>query len=158
MPKDSRPLKDIAVGIFMLAVSAVVFWATLALPDSEYEPLGPAPVPRGVAVAIAICAAIILVQGLRGLRAGAGAPPEPLEYTPRPGLALITVVLTVLYVGSMAWGLASFRNATVVFLLLLGAILTRFEPRRLPAIVAIALVLGFGAQYIFTRVLIVDLP
>ncbi len=42
-------------------------------------------------------------------------------------------------------------------MLTIGA-LVRFERRLLPLIVVIALVTGFGCQYVFTRIFVVDLP
>jgi hypothetical protein len=38
------------------------------------------------------------------------------------------------------------------------AFLARFERRLLPVAAVVALIMGFGCEYVFTRVFVVDLP
>jgi hypothetical protein len=58
----------------------------------------------------------------------------------------------------MALRVVDFAILTALFLLVKIGVLTRFERRLLPLIVVLALVVGFGCQYVFTRIFVVDLP
>ena len=58
----------------------------------------------------------------------------------------------------MALRVVDFAILTALFLLVTIGTLTRFERRLLPLIVVLALVVGFGCQYVFTRIFVVDLP
>jgi hypothetical protein len=58
----------------------------------------------------------------------------------------------------LALKLVSFAICTALFLFISIGMLTRFYYKRLPVVVFIALVIGFGSQYIFTQVFVVDLP
>ena len=75
-----------------------------------------------------------------------------------PLLAVAVVLTSALYVLSMQWELLSFRWATLVFIFLLASILSKFEKRVMIASAVIALVFGFGGQYLFTEVFYMDLP
>lgn len=141
----------------MLAVAGTAAWATLGLPDSQYEPLGPAPVPQGICAVIAACALIVLVRGIVGLRESGG-DGGGTDSSRRPGLAALAVALTALYVAAMDTAAIHFREATVVYLVVLGLLLSGFRPSRLPVIVVIALVMGIAGEIVFTKILVIDLP
>ncbi|MGF1475013.1 MAG: tripartite tricarboxylate transporter TctB family protein, partial [Geminicoccaceae bacterium] len=72
--------------------------------------------------------------------------------------AMGVTVLTLVYVAAMHGRLFGFAILTTVFLILTIGLLTRFQVRTLPWVVGIAAATGFGCQYLFTRVFIVDLP
>ncbi len=81
-----------------------------------------------------------------------------LGFEPRTRLASGCVALTVAYALSMTLGWAGFRLATFVYVLLAGLILTRSRLRSLPAVVLMAVAMGFGVHYVFTRIFVIDLP
>ena len=75
-------------------------------------------------------------------------------------LAVLTLVLTFAYVLAMQTGACSFSVATVPFVIGVGASLTRMKvsPRSLLILVAIALLMGVGLQYVLTKIFTIDLP
>ncbi|MEK6234707.1 MAG: tripartite tricarboxylate transporter substrate binding protein [Planctomycetales bacterium] len=78
--------------------------------------------------------------------------------TPHWGLALASAALALLYVGSMTAGWVSFRIATTAFVLLLCGTLTRFHWKDMLVALIIAFTTGFGLHFVFTKVLVTDLP
>lgn len=61
--------RDIAAGLFMLAVAAVALWGTSGLPMSDGGGIGPGFMPKGVAMLIAGFGVLLLAIGLAGDRA-----------------------------------------------------------------------------------------
>ncbi len=80
------------------------------------------------------------------------------DYPPRRVDAAVIFGMTVVYVALMQLRVAGFALLTAVFLFVAIAFLTRFAPRSLPVAALVGLVIGFGCQYIFTHVFVVDLP
>ena len=78
-------------------------------------------------------------------------PPRRLD-------AAVIFAMTVVYVLLMQLRVAGFALITAVFLFFAIAFLTRFAPRSLPIAALTGLIMGFGCQYIFTQVFVVDLP
>jgi len=66
--------------------------------------------------------------------------------------------LTVFYVTALQFRLTTFAIVTTVFLTATIFVLCRFDLAKLPVILVVAAVTGFGCQYLFTRVFVVDLP
>jgi hypothetical protein len=64
----------------------------------------------------------------------------------------------VVYVLLMQLRVAGFAVITAAFLFIAIAYLTRFAPRSLPVAALVGLIMGYGCQYIFTQVFVVDLP
>ena len=58
----------------------------------------------------------------------------------------------------MAMDWVRFSIATAVFLSLSIGMLRSFSRRALPLILVLAVVLGFGLEYLFTHVFVIDLP
>jgi tripartite-type tricarboxylate transporter receptor subunit TctC len=86
-------------------------------------------------------------------------PREPATTTrQRWDVAGLCLALTVLYVASMSLAWCGFRTATVLFVAGTGAVLGRGRPRAVLFSLGLALTLGFGLQWLFTRVFVVDLP
>ena len=101
----------------------------------------------------------MIFAGARQLWTGAAKDPTPDESvggTPRT--ALLLCVLTVIYVGLLDIGAASFGLITFGFLALLIWGLEGFRRQVLvPALITSAIA-AFGAEYLFTNVFVVDLP
>ncbi|MDB4614345.1 tripartite tricarboxylate transporter substrate binding protein [bacterium] len=72
--------------------------------------------------------------------------------------ALVCCGLCVVYAALLSIGVPGFRWATIGFVLLVGFVLSGRNIRRLPAIGVLAQVLGFGLFYLFTNVLVLELP
>jgi len=71
---------------------------------------------------------------------------------------IATGILTVAYVLALSARVADFALVTTVFLFALIAILARFERRALVLAAIIAVAMGYGCQYVFTEIFVVDLP
>ena len=151
-----RRVAEIGLAAALLAMSVAVYWSSLSLPPAMLEPVGPAAFPRVVASILGVLAAIVLGSALLR-RASAGTDTSEME-SRRPGLAVLTLVLSIAYIAAMEIELLGFREATVLYLLALGAVLVGFDRRRLIPIAVIAVVLGVGAHWIFTQLFYVDLP
>jgi cobalamin synthase len=162
MNDGSDPRINIGICSFIVAVCAAVLWETRKIGPGVFEPLGSAPVPRWTAALIILLCLLVMAQAVFALRrrekhAGMGDIEED-AIRPRWRDAGVVFLLTVLYVTVMQARLTTFAIMTTVFLFIAIGLLVRFERRRLPLILLIAAVTGFGCQYLFTRVFIVDLP
>ena len=158
MPDGSSPRIDLGLGLFLIVVCGAVLWEARTIPPGVFEPLGSAPIPQATAGLIVLLALVVMGRALRALLRGARARPAAEELALRPLDAAAVIAFTVLYVLAMALRLVDFAILTALFLLVTIGALVRFERRLLPLILAIALVTGFGCQYVFTRIFVVDLP
>ncbi len=159
MGGGASPRTDLALGLGLVVVCGAVLWEARGIPPGVFEPLGSAPIPRVTAGLIILLALVVMGRALLALlRPAAAAPAGAEELTLRPLDALAVIALTTLYILAMALRLVDFAILTALFLLITIGVLTRFERRLLPLIVVLALVVGFGCQYVFTRIFVVDLP
>jgi Tripartite tricarboxylate transporter TctB family len=158
MPDGSSPRTDLALGLFLIVVCGAVLWESRTIPPGVFEPLGSAPIPQATAGLIILLALVVMARALRSLRQGAGARPAEDGLVLRPLDAAAVIGLSVLYVFAMALRTVDFALLTALFLILTIGVLTRFERRLLPIIIVLALVTGYGCQYVFTRIFVVDLP
>jgi len=146
------PRLEIGVALLMIVISATALFGTMDIPPGKFEPLGSAPVPQAVAGLIIILALGLIVRACIDRRPLATAAAD--RYLD----ATAVVVLTLLFVAAMNYRLATFAVLTSVYLIVTVGFLTRFKRRSLPAVIAVALITGFGCQYVFTRIFVVDLP
>jgi len=157
MAEDSDPRVDIGVCLFLIVICCAVLVQAAKLPPGSFEPLGSAPIPQATAgLIIGLC---ILVIGRAALvmwrgEASAAAPPYP----PRRLDAVALIGLTVVYVLLMAQRVAGFAPITALFLFVAIGFLTRFAPRSLVIAALTGVIMGWGCQYVFTQVFVVDLP
>ena len=154
----NAPKAEIALSIFLIVLCGAFLWESLGIPPGSFEPLGSAPIPQAVATIVMLLSGLVLSKAVAALRREGGGPDEGLPEGARPVDALLFAVLTVAYVGALHFRLAGFAIATAAFLFLIVGALERFVPRRLPAAAVLALVVGFGCEYLFTQVFVVDLP
>jgi len=146
------PRLEIGVALLMIVISAPALFGTMEIPPGKFEPLGSAPVPRAVAGLIIILALGLIVRACIDQR------PLAASSADRYLDATAVVVLTLLFVAAMNFRLATFAVLTSVYLIVTVGFLTRFKRRSLPAVIAVGLITGFGCQYVFTRIFVVDLP
>lgn len=166
MAKETSQKVELGFSIFLIVLSALIFRETLSLPPGSFDPVGSAGFPRLISAAIGILSLVILIRAARRTLGGsknAAASATPNEavsptFRRRPDLALSFYALSLVYVSALALKLISFGICTVLFLFISIGMLTRFYYKRLPVVILIALVIGFGCQYIFTQVFVVDLP
>jgi hypothetical protein len=146
------PRLEIGVALMLILIASLALFGTRTIPPGKFEPLGSAPVPQAVAGLILLLAIWIIVRACIDKRPMAAANAN--RYLD----AGVVVVLTILFVLAMHYRAASFAILTLVYLVATIGFLTRFDRRQLPWIIGIAAVVGFGFQYLFTRVFVVDLP
>lgn len=157
MTPDAPPKLDFAVSLLLIVLAALIYWQASLLPPGMFEPLGPAPVPLAVSAAVMALALVTALRAVLLYRRGSEPAPEA-EFQPRWRDTAIVAVLTMGYVMALTWRITSYAVATTVFLTLAITVLGRFQRRSLPWALLIAVILGFGCQYVFTRVFVVDLP
>ncbi len=145
---------EIGVAAAFIAGCLAALWETRDIPPGTFEPLGSAPVPQGVALLIIALCLMVIVTALRR----PAEPAEDLGYAPRPLDAAVTAGLTVVYVAAMQARLMDFAPLTALFLFVTIAFLTRLRLRSLPTAALVGVITGWGLQYVFTRVFVVDLP
>lgn len=162
---------DIGVALFLIVIAAVAIWQAADLPPGSFEPLGSAWVPQITAGIIILLSLLVILRAL--LRADTISAADTIgaadairgddqgrsnELQERWHQAAAVALLTVLYVAAMHLRLTTFAIVTTVFLTATILVLVRFELKRLPLILVVAAVTGFGCQYIFTRIFVIDLP
>lgn len=166
---DKSYIADFVLAIFLVGVSILIFLESLNLRPSVYEPLGPAAVPRALAISLVILSIPVIIQGGKKLRKARSAPEEEaVESEPsgqikgpqRPLLSLLTGVATIVYI--FAVQLIGFRISSIVLLIFLGAMVHRRERKMRPVVFFPTLfVLAVGMSqllyFVFTRVLVVNL-
>jgi Tripartite tricarboxylate transporter TctB family len=145
---------EIAMGLVAIAIAAAFLFDGRDLRPGVLEPVGPGTIPNATCWIVIALALAMLVRTVWG----GGEPPGAAIDAERWRDLAVLVVATCAYVAVLGFGLLRYNIATAAFLL--ATILWLAENRRsaLPAAIAIALVLGFGLDYIFRHVLVTDLP
>lgn len=148
------PTGEILLALFMILVSVLIFIAGLGLPEPALEPVGPAAFPIWTAIILFVLSAIVLFRAATGRVQPKTSP----EHRQRSDLVIYMIALTAIYGAVMNLGWMGFRWATVIYCFVLTFVLFDFDKRKIPAAIILALVLGIGVHYIFTRILYIDLP
>jgi divalent metal cation (Fe/Co/Zn/Cd) transporter len=146
----------LAFGAFLVALCAATLWETREIPPGTFEPLGSAPVPQAVAGLILALSLLIMWRGWQALRAGHN--PEAPDVTPRWADALMVAAITIVYALALHFRVGRFDVVTTIYLIVTIGLLVRYRRRSLPAVVAVSAITGFGCQFVFTRIFVVDLP
>ncbi len=157
MPSKSRnPILDLVVCAALVLFAVVIIWGTRSIPPPFFDPVGSAAFPKYAAYIIIALALAIAARALLSLKSPAGSKEKPFKEEPL--FALYAVGVPILYILSMQFGLLSFRIATILFIITLSALLSRFDKRTVLFSGIIAIVFGVGGQYLFTEVFYMDLP
>ena len=89
-------------------------------------------------------------------------PPDPGTDDTAPAIqwlpAIAIPVITLAYAALLAWHVADFRITTTVFIISAGVVFAEQRAKALRWVVPIALVFSLGLHYLFTAVLVIDLP
>lgn len=130
-----------AVALLMAAILAIFGWGLVA--PFAYEPVGPRAFPMITALVIAICGAILLVQG--------GGAVEPDSRKTLLGIVLLTLTLLIY---AMLFERLGYVPATLAMAVVVALI---FGAKPHQALISGA-VLSVGSYLLFDRVLDVVLP
>jgi putative tricarboxylic transport membrane protein len=164
MDNNTSPGAEIGVGVVSILVALSTIYGTLDLPPGSFEPLGSASIPQVVAGAIIVFSLWVIARAiLRQRTMRDDSTPTPTtesedDFELRNDLGVALVVLAVAYVAVMAMDWVRFSIATLVFLIASIGMLSGFPRRSLPFLIVLAVVFGFGLEYLFTNVFVIDLP
>ncbi|MFC5585041.1 hypothetical protein ACFPOD_07960 [Nitratireductor kimnyeongensis] len=164
MDKNSNDgLISLLAALGAAGIAVAFYVAALTLPESRFEPMGSAAVPKMIAVIVFICAAFEVVRCARLLLAD----PSPLHNLMHPGSAAIRRAATVIgYILFFFAIVLVLQSAVVPFMAIaavlfwIGALFIGVPRTRtmLLALGLVGLVLGVGLELIFTRVFFVNIP
>jgi putative tricarboxylic transport membrane protein len=154
--KSRTPRLDLAVCGGLIALAVFILMGVKDIPPPFFDPVGSAAFPKYAAYLVIAFAIAIAIRAYTSLKTEK--PKEAQGFTSEPLLALSVVAIPSLYIASMQAGMLSYRIGTVIFIFLLSSILARFEKRVMISSAIIAVVFGFGGQYLFTEVFYMDLP
>lgn len=161
--RDPDARNDLVLALLLYAFAAVLYWQASLLPPPFFDPLGSAAVPKFVALVLAVLATLVVVRvfvgaGEEPAPVDEATPPEDTAARPAPLIALGAVLLPTAYVASMAFDALGFREASILFIFAMGALLARFRRRAVLILLPLAILLGLLFDFIFTQVFYVDLP
>jgi len=159
MSSPARDRTDLALVLVIWAFSAAILWSAWHLPPPRYDPLGPARVPMAIAITLILIGAGILISNRLRREPAVPAPSDDTRAAPlQPRIAFAAIAITVAYVGVMTLDILGFRAATLLFVIGLGGVLSRFARRSMIPIAILAIAISFGFSWLFAEVLFVDLP
>ena len=152
------PKLEIAMAIGLILFGAVIYWASLELPEPQYEPLGAAALPMSLAVITFFLAMLLIARAVPRLKETIDVDDATSEVTPHPKLAVFVFALTVLFVIVMDFQILSYLPAGIIYLTLVGFILNHRQVSKLPWIFGFSVLLTVSTYYIFTKFFYIDLP
>ena len=147
---------DLQFAAFTVAVAVVLLVGASVLPPPLFDPLGSAAVPQALAVILLALSASVVWSAWKARRARMGARTTSDWGGLLRGAAIVG--LTALYAALLEARFVPFWLATALFVPLGAFILAGREPRVLGVSLVLALVLGVGGQFVFTRFFYIDLP
>lgn len=149
---------EFGLGILLMIAAIAIGAETFKIPNMAFDPLGGRAVPFWVSVFVALLSVNMAFQGYLALRAnassvgqGGGISKEAVRH------AIGMVILTLIYVMAFHFDV-NFEFATSAFVGLSISHLSGWRKHWIGYGFAIALVAAFGLHYLFTEVLVIDLP
>lgn len=156
---------DLVLMVVVFSISAIMLVASLQLPPSRFDPLGPGAFPVGICTLLLLLSGIGIGKVLRGrslgraetsLLTGIG---EQVEYRQHPWLAASLYLGTVVYVAVLQFTPVGFMGATAAYVTIAGIALSRNAlPRTLLTAATVGVCTSAVLSYIFTELLTVALP
>jgi putative tricarboxylic transport membrane protein len=147
-------LPELVAGMFSLVLAGLFIAQARGLPPPFFEPIGSAAVPRGTAWIVVVLAVVMMTRALLSRETGPAPFHSPREI--RRTLAFSGLIL--LYVAALGLTRIGYALATVAFLTIAVPLLAGFSRQWLLRSLALGIPLGFGLQYLFTHILVTDLP
>ena len=156
--KQVSPKLEIATAIGLILIGVIVYWASLDLPEPQYEPLGSAALPMSLSVITFFLATLLIIRAVPRLNEEVEVDDAPPEVTPHPKLAIFVFALTVLFVIVMDFEILSYLPAGIIYLTLVGFLLNHRKVTKLPSIFVFSILMTVSTYYVFTKFFYIDLP
>jgi hypothetical protein len=145
---------EVAMALVAIAIAAAFLYDGRNLVPGVLEPVGPGTIPNVTCWITIALALAMLVRSLLERHPEATSAGDRERWR---DLAVV-VVVTCVYVAVLGFSLIRYSIATAVFLFLAIVWLAPQRRRALPGALTVALVLGFGLDYVFRHILVTDLP
>ena len=158
MKNNVNPKTEIALSISLIIFSIIVYYFSLELPEPEYEPLGSAALPQGLAVIMSLLSLIVIVRAIPKIKTYKPTTNTDDNVTSRPKLAILVFIITLIFIGILDFGIIGFLPAGIIYLSTIGYLMTHRDLKSFPWIVAFAVILTVFSYYIFTKFFYIDLP
>jgi hypothetical protein len=159
MAADRRTaIWEVITGAGLAAVGAAFLAEGWDLPDGYFEPMGPRPVPLALAWAILIGSLMLCASGAASLLLGRAKPTAHPGYQELPWAAAGTCAATVIYCVVLSVGVISYWLATAVFLAVSIPFLAERRWKLVMPATIVGIVFGGGLHFLFTKILVTDLP
>ena len=157
---ESSKILEIVIAIAFMGLAVAVFVEVRDLPPGLIDPLGSAPVPRWTAAILFVLSLAMLVRVFLPSKELPGAEPVEADdiVVERIGAGVGVALLTVLYVVVLASRAIGFSVLTAAFVFALVVLLSKNRVRGTWTGLALGIPVGFGCEYLFTQVFVVDLP
>lgn len=149
-------MKDIAFGVALMILSAVMYVASLSLPDSKWEPLGSGSFPKVLFASLFSLALILIVQKLIASRKSARIERlRLLNWIKENKIVLYCFLVLFSYIAFQRY--LGFIISTLLFLLVFQWML---DPKNtnFPKIALISVLFTFPVYFLFRLYLRVYLP
>ena len=107
---------------------------------------------------IAAIAAVLLLVAVLLDKTSKTSNDTELDTTPRKMNALLCFVLLTVYVLSLQYFGLSYALATAVMIFIAGGLISNWDRARFRPLIELALLVGFGSEFLFTQIFTVVLP
>ena len=157
---ESSKILEIVIAIAFMGLAVAVFVEVRDLPPGLIDPLGSAPVPRWTAGILFVLSLAMLVKAFWPSKELPATEPAEADdvVIERIGAGVGVAILTVIYVLVLASRAVGFSILTTAFVFALVVLLSQNRVRGMWAGLALGIPVGFGCEYLFTQVFVVDLP
>lgn len=146
---------ELILGIIFFLLSLIIFFQAGSLPDSSYEPLGPAGFPRIIVLVMGILSLFLIVKKIRSIDFDKTNLNFGTIYK-KYKLIFVTLINFLFYILIMRF--IGFRISTFLFVLITQILLGPRNEKKYLLISSIALVISLGSYYFFQNYLGVIFP
>ena len=158
MKNNVNPKTEIALSISLIIFSVIVYYFSLELPEPEYEPLGSAALPKGLAVIMSLLSFVVIVRAIPKIKTYKPTTKTDNNVTSRPKLAILVFIITLIFIGILDFGILGFLPSGIIYLTTIGYLMTHRDLKRFPWIIAFSVILTVFSYYVFTKFFYIDLP
>lgn len=141
--------------LIFIIVGGLLVIGINSLPAPEYDPLGPAGMPKLI---LCIMVGLILINIISSLRNKYNKKLITDHSSLKLKRTILSGFITLAYLITLNTEIMPFELSTVIYLFVFGLSMTKISKSNLLSIGAIGIVVTFGLSYIFSHILNVILP